>query len=116
MVVRFDLERDGNAVADVNDAGIFLARADEDARGPGGESFEERAGVFVGAMLAPHDGEDAQLGVAGLAAKKALDLRVLFGSEIVLLDQFRGDGGFGHGKTILLEKCRATNACRFWWL
>ena len=30
MVVRLYLERDGQAVADVNDAGVFLARADED--------------------------------------------------------------------------------------
>jgi len=29
MVVRLDLERDGQAVADVNDAGVLLARADE---------------------------------------------------------------------------------------
>jgi hypothetical protein len=30
VVVRLDLERDGEAVADVDDAGVFLARADED--------------------------------------------------------------------------------------
>jgi hypothetical protein len=29
MIMRFDLERDGQAVADVDDAGVFLARADE---------------------------------------------------------------------------------------
>ena len=46
MVVRFDFERDGQAVADVNDAGVFLARADKDFLGFGGEGFEQRAGVF----------------------------------------------------------------------
>ena len=86
MIVGLDFERDGQAVADVNDAGIFLARADEDARGPGGKGLEERAGVLVGAMLAPHDGEDAQFGVAGFAAEQGLDLAVFIGSEIVLLD------------------------------
>src|SRR5205814_2818798 len=53
MIVRLDLERNGQAVADVDDAGIFLARADEDALRLGGKGFEERAGAFVGAMLAP---------------------------------------------------------------
>jgi hypothetical protein len=50
MIVRLDLERDGQAVADVNDAGVFLARADEDFFGPGRKRFQQRAGVFVAAM------------------------------------------------------------------
>ena len=32
MIVRLDLERDGQPVADVDNSGVFLARADEDAR------------------------------------------------------------------------------------
>jgi len=32
MIVRFDLERDGQAVADVDDARVLLASADENFR------------------------------------------------------------------------------------
>ena len=85
MIVRLDFEGDGQPVADVNDAGVFLARADEDAGRLGGEGLEERAGVFVGAMLAPHDGENAQFGVTRFASEEGFDLLVLLGSEIVLL-------------------------------
>ncbi len=88
MVVRFDLERDGQPVADVDDPGVFLARADEDAGRLGGKVLEQRAGVLVGAMLAPHDGENSQFGVTRFAAEDAFDLAVLLRREIVLLDEF----------------------------
>jgi hypothetical protein len=96
MVVRFDLERDGDAVADVNDAGVFLARADQDFWRLGGKRLEQRARVFVAAMLAPHHGEDAQLGVARRAAEDLLRLGVFVRREVVLGNQLWGDGGFGH--------------------
>jgi len=97
--VRLDLERDGDAVADVNDAGVFLARADKDLRRLGGERLEQRARVFVAAMLAPHDGENAQLGIARLAAAEdEFGVGVFFRREVVFRDEFGGDGGFGHGK------------------
>jgi hypothetical protein len=113
--VRFDLERDGDAVADINDAGIFLARADENLRRLGGERLEERARVFVAAMLAPHDGENAQLGVARSAtAEDFPGVGVFFRREVVLGNQLWGDGGFGHGEIILRGKCRATSDCHFW--
>ena len=102
--MRFDLERDGQAVADVNDAGVFLARADENFLRLGGEGFEQRAGVFVAAMLAPHHGEDAQLGVARRAAEDFLDVGVFLRREVVLGNQFWGDGGFGHGKIFNFEQ------------
>ena len=69
MVVGLDLEGDRPAVADVDDAGVFLARLDEDppesaGRPPllGREPLQERPRVLVGAVLRPHDREDAQLG------------------------------------------------------
>jgi len=96
MVMRLNFERDGNAVADVNDAGVFLARADQDFRRLGGERLEQRARVFVAAMLAPHHGEDAQLGVARRAAEDLLRLGVFVRREVVLGNQLWGDGGFGH--------------------
>jgi len=105
--VRLDLERDGDAVADVNDAGVFLARADEDLRRLGGEGFEQRLGVFVAAMLAPHHGKDAELGVARRAAEDFHGVGVFFRREVVLGNQLWGDGGFGHGK--ILIKCDCLN-------
>src|SRR5450432_665690 len=99
MIVRLDLERDGDAVADVNDAGVFLARADEDLRRLGGKSLKQRARVFVTAMLAPHDGENAQLGVAWRAtAEDFFGVGVFFRRQIVFGDELGCDGGFGHGK------------------
>ena len=98
MIVRLDLERDGDAVADVNDAGIFLARADEDLGRLGGEGFEQRLGVFVAAMLAPHHGKDAELGVARRATEDFHGVGVFFRREVVLGNQLWGNGGFGHGK------------------
>ena len=40
MIVRFDLERDRQAIADVDHAGVFLARLDENVRPGGGEFFQ----------------------------------------------------------------------------
>ena len=99
--MRFHLERDGDAVADVNDAGVFLARADEDFRRLGGEGLEQRLGVFVAAMLAPHHGKDAELGVTRRATEETLDVGILVRREVVLRDKFRCDGGFGHGKNVI---------------
>ena len=68
VVVGLDLKGDGVVVADVDNAGIF-AGADEDSGVFSGELLEVEAGAFVGAMLAPHDGEDAFLGLIGVAAE-----------------------------------------------
>jgi len=105
--MRLNLERDGDAVADVNDAGVFLARADKNLGRLGGEGLEQRLGVFVAAMLAPHHGKDAKLGVARRAAEDFHGMGVFFRREVVLGNQLWGDGGFGHGKLfkkIILSK------------
>jgi hypothetical protein len=46
-----------------------------------GQFFQVNAGAFVGAVLAPHHGEDAFLGVGGLALQNLDDALVFFGSE-----------------------------------
>ena len=111
MVVRFNLERDGDAIADVNDAGVFLARADEDFRRLGGERLEQRLGVLVAAMLAPHHGKDAEFGVARRATEQALDVGILVRREIVLRDEFGCDGGFGHANQNASSKFFAFIKC-----
>jgi len=64
----------------------------------GGEGLEQRLGVFVAAMLAPHHGKDAELGVARRAAEDFHGVGVFFRREVVFGNQLWGDGGFGHGK------------------
>src|ERR1035437_8320412 len=51
------------------------------------------ARALVGAVLAPHDGEDAELGVGGLAAEDLDHLLILTGRELMLGDDFGGEGG-----------------------
>src|ERR1017187_4086449 len=51
------------------------------------------ARALVGAVLAPHDGEDAELGVGGLAAEDIDHLLILAGRKLMLGDDFRGEGG-----------------------
>ncbi len=114
MIVRLDFERDGQAVADVNDAGVLLPCTDEDFFGPSGKGFEQRARVFVTAMLAPHDREDAQLGIARHAAEETLDVGILLRREVVFGNQFGGDGGFGHLKMRLIGIKSVVNVGLTW--
>src|SRR5262249_39072478 len=50
------------------------------------------ARAFVGAVLAPHHAEDAQLGITGLAAQDLADRRVFGFGELVLGNEVWGDG------------------------
>ncbi len=68
VVVALDLEHGGLAVADIDDAGI-LARPADDARPCGRQAPQPFARGFVGAVLAPHHREDAELGEVGLASQ-----------------------------------------------
>ena len=60
VVVRLDLEGDGQPVAHVHSARV-LARAHEQVRPLGREARQELLGVLVGAVLGPHEGEHGQL-------------------------------------------------------
>jgi hypothetical protein len=103
MIVRLDLESDRQSIANVNDAGVFFASADEDAGGFGGKSFEKRTRVLIGTMLAPHHREDAQLRVVRLAAQNAFDALILLGGEAVLLDQFGCNGLLRHVSEMIIR-------------
>ena len=82
MVVRFDLERDRNAVADIDDAGVF-ARALQHVFAVRGKLLQMNARALVGAMLAPHHAENAEFGLGGFAAQQAHDLVVFRFGELV---------------------------------
>ena len=47
MIVGFDFKGDGQSIANVDNARVFLPCADEDFAGFGGERFEQRPRVFV---------------------------------------------------------------------
>ena len=102
MVVRFDLERDGVIVADVDDAGVF-AWPLQDQLAARGQLLQVKARAFVRAMLAPHHAEDAEFGIGGLAAEQGDDLVVFRPGELVGFDDFgrhrlaRSHQGGDHG-------------------
>ncbi len=90
VVVRLHLERHGEPVADVHDAGV-LARALDDA-GPGGrERLQVHARRLVRAVLAPHRREDPELDEVGLAPEDLEDPLVLLVGEVVLANELVGD-------------------------
>jgi hypothetical protein len=76
MVVALDLERDGEAVADVDHAGV-LTRALQHARATRGQAAQLQARVLVAAMLRPQEREDGELEVVGRPLERLLDLTVL---------------------------------------
>ena len=72
MVVRFDLEGDGDAFAEVEDARV-LARPLQDSLAGGGQPLQEPSRVLVPAVLGPEEGEDRELEVVRLAFEEAPD-------------------------------------------
>src|SRR5688572_12108150 len=91
MVVRFDLEDGGKAVADVDGAGV-LARALQHAPAGGRQRLEVHARALVAAVLRPHHGEDAKLGETRLASQRVEDALVLVAGEAVLFEELIRDG------------------------
>ena len=76
MVVALDPQGYGNAVAGVDDAGIFPG-TDEHVRRLGGKASEMKAGRLVGAVLAPHDPEEGELERVGRSAQDRFHLVTL---------------------------------------
>src|ERR1039457_5198231 len=102
VIVRFDLEGAGPAVANVDDAGV-LARSLQYEFAARGQAFQMHTRRLIGAVLAPHHAEDAELSEGRLAlAEKSLDLLVLIGREAMLPESLRRKGRGqrgGHGKS-----------------
>ena len=93
MIVRFNFEGGNQAVADVDDAGIF-SRALDDEFAAHGQALEMDFAGFVGAMLAPHHAKNAQLGDVGIASENFLHAGVLGSREAVFRGDFRRDFNF----------------------
>src|SRR5208282_4019714 len=74
VIVRFDFERAGPTLANVNDAGIFT-RPLYHQLAARGQTLQVNARRLIGAVLAPHHAEDAEFGGRGLpSAEQVLDL------------------------------------------
>src|SRR6185437_10536763 len=58
----------------------------------GRQRRQMNAGRFVGAVLAPHHREDAELDEVGLAVQEPLDAAIFLVGEAVLADDFGRDG------------------------
>ena len=96
VVVALDFEADREAIAEVHEAGVFFTRGSEHFHAGAvaglGQLLEPENGVFVGAVLAPHNGVDAQLGEVRHAAEQLHDSVELLTREAEL---FGGVGGGG---------------------
>ena len=83
VVMRFQLERDRVALADVDDARVLADAGQQrgSARCLLGKLPQVHPGRLVGAVLAPHHRVDRQLGVGGPAAQHPGDPHVLLGGQ-----------------------------------
>ena len=113
MVVALDLEGDGPAIADVDDAGV-LADADEQCIGLRGllaELAQVHLRRLVRAVLTPHDRVHRELGGGRTTSEDLANALVLIGLEAELGEGLRGLGirlgsGDGVGHQALTSEVR----------
>ena len=94
MIVRFDFEGRNEAVANVDDAGVF-SRALHHELPACGQALQVDFTRFIGAVLAPHHAKDAQLGDVRVAAKDLLNARVLLARYAMFGGDFGSHSNFG---------------------
>ena len=92
VVVGLDFEDDGEAVADVDGSGVFLAKLRQDAGAGRWEEPEEGLGVLVAAVFAPEGAEDAELEIVGFAVEDVYDAAVFVLGEGEFGEFFSGAG------------------------
>jgi hypothetical protein len=100
VVVALDAQCRGDAVADIDDAGV-LARADEHPLGLGGQPLQVDPRGLVRAVLGPHDRVHRQLEVVGRSSQDVGDLLgLVVGQPQCSVDRaFRGRlRCVGHGR------------------
>ena len=95
MIVTLHFKRDRPTVADIDDTCIFFAGFDQNIRTSSRKFLQLFFRVLVRAVLAPHYGENSQLGKIWLAAQNFLNALEFFRGEAVLPDKFWGDCWLG---------------------
>ena len=95
VVVRFDLEGDGPTLGEPQHTRVLPGPLDH-LGSRGRELLQHPLGMFVGAVLAPQRGEDAELGVAGGPPQHRFDAPVFVVREVVLADQGGRDRRIAH--------------------
>jgi hypothetical protein len=109
MIMAFDFECDCPAVANVDHSRIFFAGFDQNVRARRGKLLQFLPRIFVGAMLAPHHGKDAEFGEVRFAPEDFLDPLEFFRRKAVLFDQFGCNNCIGvrffarHWRSMLLN-------------
>ena len=90
MIVRLDLKRDGETIADGDDTSI-LSGSLQDVRRLGRKAPQKGTRVLVGAVLAPECADDAQLGEGRRPSEHLLDALVFLDCQTMLGDERRRD-------------------------
>ena len=90
MVVRFHFENRSQPVADIDDARI-LPRPADDVGGCRRQNTQPFARGLIRAMLAPHDGENAQFRESGFAAQNGENFSVFLRRQTMFGDRLGGD-------------------------
>src|SRR5205814_3328544 len=111
--VRFDFERNGKTIADIDDAGV-LARPLQDVLPLARQFLQVDARALIGAVLAPHNAENAQFRERRLAPEQPQNLVVFRSSELMSLDHIRRDLGheFDVARTGTLTGVAVTSEAR----
>jgi hypothetical protein len=94
--MRFDFEGGHEAVANVHDAGV-LSRTLHHELAARGQPLQMDLAGLIGAVLAPHHAENAQLGNVRVAAKDLLDARVFLARYAMFGGDFGSNANFGAG-------------------
>ncbi len=94
VIVAFDLEHGGIAIADIDHACI-LTRTLDHLGTAGRQCLQPEARGFIGTMFRPHDGENAQLRDIWRASQNVQNDLVFIRGQAMFGDDFRGNFDFG---------------------
>src|SRR5688572_15752064 len=90
MIMRFDLENGGKAIADVDSPSVF-ARSLQDPLARRRQGLQVNPRALIAAVLRPHHREDAELGQRRLASERFDDSLIFVSGESVLRDKVVGN-------------------------
>ena len=90
VVMGLGFHDDRQPVAEVHRARVF-SRALQHARSSGRQPTQRRARALIGAVLAPHGADDAELDLVGVAAERGIQPLVLGGAEANLGEEAGSD-------------------------